>query len=121
MAWWGVIKHAPWGEIAKAASRAPDFLRELRKPSGPAEPVRPTTSTPVPDAEQLKFEIEVLKTNLDRLRTFSESQAAAMDAAAKALSASFDAVTRRIRMLTWLAAAALAASLTALAVALLRY
>jgi len=120
MAWWGVIKHAPWGEIAKAASRAPDFLRELRKPSGPAEPVRPTTSTPVPDAEQLKFEIELLKANVERLRAFSESQGAAMDAAAKALSASFDAVTRRIRMLTWLATAALVASLTALAVALLR-
>ena len=92
MAWWGVIKHAPWGEIAKAASRVPDFVRELRKPSAPAEPIRPATSTPVPDAEQLKFEIELLKSNIDRLRTFSESQSAAMDAQAKALTASFDAI-----------------------------
>lgn len=120
MAWWGVIKHAPWGEIAKAASRVPDFVRELRKPSAPAEPIRPATSTPVPDAEQLKFEIELLKSNIDRLRTFSESQSAAMDAQAKALTASFDAILRRIRILTWLAAAALAASLIALAIVLLR-
>ena len=120
MAWWGVIKHAPWGEIAKAASRVPDLVRELRKPAAPAEPVRPATSTPVPDAEQLKFEIEVLKSNVDRLRTFSESQSGAMDAQAKALTASFEAISGRIRMLTWVAAAALAASLAALAITLLR-
>jgi hypothetical protein len=120
MAWWGVIKHAPWGEIAKAASRVPDLVRELRKPAAPAEPVRPATSTPVPDAEQLKFEIEMLKSNVDRLRAFSESQSAAMDAQAKALTASFDAISGRIRMLTWIAATALAASLIALAIALLR-
>jgi hypothetical protein len=120
MAWWGVIKHAPWGEIAKAASRVPDFVRELRKPGGPTEPARPATSTPVPDAEQLKFEIELVKSNVDRLRAFSETQSAAMDAQSKALAASFDAISSRIRTLSWLVAAALAASLAALAIVLVR-
>lgn len=120
MAWWGVIRHAPWGEIAKAASRVPEFVRELRKPNEAPVPERATTSTPVPDAEQLKFEIELLKSNLDRLRALSESQAAAFDTSARALTASFDAISRRIRALTWMAGIALLVSLIALAMVLVR-
>ena len=107
MAWWGVLKHAPWGEIAKAASRVPEFVRDFRKNATNGEPEPPTTSTPVPGAEQLKFEIEVLKSNLEHLRSCSESQAAAMEAQSKALSESFRAISARMRVLTWITGGAI--------------
>jgi len=111
MAWWGVIKHAAWGEIAKAAARVPEFVREFRKPADAAEPSQPTTSTAIPDAEQLKAEIDRLKTNLERIRSFSEAQASAMDAQSKALAQSLKAMAARIRTLTWIAALAVATSI----------
>lgn len=117
MAWWGVLKHAPWGEIAKAASRVPEFVRDFRKTAANNEPVPPTASTPVPGAEQLKFEIEVLKSNLERLRSYSESQATAMDAQSRALTESFRAITARMRMLTWISGASIAIAVIALIVA----
>ncbi|MBX9963408.1 MAG: hypothetical protein K2Y35_10150 [Burkholderiales bacterium] len=117
MAWWGVLKHAPWGEIAKAASRVPEFVRDFRKTAANNEPVPPTTSTPVPGAEQLKFEIEVLKSNLERLRSYSESQTAAMDAQSKALTESFRAITARMRALTWITAVSVIVAVIALIVA----
>jgi hypothetical protein len=120
MAWWGVLKHAPWGEIAKAASRVPEFVRDFRKTAAESEPAPPGTSTPVPGAEQLKFEIEVLKSNLERLRSHAESQAAAMDAQSRTFAESFRAITARVRVLTWISGASIVIAVVALVVAWMR-
>lgn len=120
MAWWGVLKHAPWGEIAKAASRVPEFVRDIRKAPANNDPVPPTTSTPVPGAEQLKFEIEVVKSNVERLRSYAESHAATVDAQSKALTDSFNAISARMRTLTWIAGAALVVAVIAVIVAWMR-
>ncbi|WP_291299479.1 hypothetical protein [Elioraea sp.] len=121
MASWSWLRHAPWGEIAKAAARVPAFVRDLRKDDDdePAPARQPAADVP-PDVAQLKFELELVKTNLERLRVHSESQAAALDQQARALSESFQSISSRLRTLTWLASAALIAAGIALAVALLR-
>lgn len=122
MAAWGWLKYAPWGEIAKAAARVPELMRDLRKPGqGKLEPEMPTgPGTPVPGAEQLQFEIELLKTNVDRLRAHAETQGRAMEQQAKALAENFDAIGRRLRLITWIAGAALVIAIAALIVVLTR-
>jgi hypothetical protein len=127
MASWGWLRHAPWGEIAKvaakAAAKAPDLVRELRgrvagEESAPPPP--PAPGEPAPDLERLRFDLELVKTNLDRLRAHGEALAQERLTLARATEESFRVLSARLRMATWLAAAALAAALAALAAALLR-
>jgi len=113
MASWTWLRHAPWGEIVKAAARVPEFVRDLRKGGDDDEaptPPRPTAAAEAPsDISQLKFELELLKSNIDKLRGHSEAQGRAMEEQARALAESFNAISARLRTVTWLAAAALAA------------
>jgi hypothetical protein len=123
MASWTWLRHAPWGEIAKAASRVPEFVRDLRnraRDDEPAQPVPPADAEDIPDAARLRFEIELLNTNLERLRSHTEQQAKAQEIQARQIAESFAAIDARQRRLTWLAAAALIAGLAALAAALLK-
>ncbi len=110
MGWESLLKLAPWGEIAKAASRVPDLVRGMRNPSPDAAPA---TSTPVPDAERLVAEIIRIDGNVGQLRTYSEQQATAVAAAMQALSA-------RVTRMTWLAAAALLVASAAIVIPLIR-
>ena len=123
MASWTWLRHAPWGEIAKAASRVPEFVRDLRnrgRDEEPAQPVPPGDADEMPDAARLRFEIELLKTNLERLRSHTEQQAKTHEIQARQIAESFAAIDARQRRLTWLAAAALIAGIAALAAALLK-
>ena len=66
MAAWGWLRHAPWGEIAKAAAaRVPGLVRDLRRrDDDDTPPARPAASADVPpDVAQLKFELELVKTH----------------------------------------------------------
>ena len=110
MSWASLLKMAPWGEIAKAASRVPDLVRGMR---GASPDAAPATSTPVPDAEHLMAEIIRIDGNVGQLRTYSEQQAAAVATAMLGLSA-------RVTRLTWLAAAALLAAIAAIVIPLVR-
>lgn len=123
MASWTWLRHAPWGEIAKAASRVPEFVRDLRnraRDDEPAQAVPPADAEDIPDAARLRFEIELLKTNLERLRSHTEQQAKAQEIQARQIAESFAALDAGQRRLTWLAAAALIAGIAALAAALLK-
>jgi hypothetical protein len=123
MASWTWLRHAPWGEIAKAASRVPEFVRDLRnraRDDEPAQPVPPGEGEDVPDAARLRFEIELLKTNLERLRSHSEQQAKAQETQSRQIAESFAAIAARERRLTWLATAALIVGVAALVAALLK-
>lgn len=125
MAAWGWLRHAPWGEIAKAAAaRVPGLvrdLRDLRRDDDEAPPARPAEGGDAPpDVAQLKFEVELVKTNLERLRAHSESQAAALEHQAKALTESFQAISARLRLLTWIAGLALVLAGGALVLTLVR-
>lgn len=122
MASWSWIKYAPWGEIAKAASRVPDLVRDIRKPreGGDESPRSPGAPESLPDVAQLKFEMELMKANLERLRAHSENQAKAMEDQARVLSESFDAISARLRFATWLAAFAAIAGVVALVAAFVR-
>jgi hypothetical protein len=123
MASWTWLRHAPWGEIAKAAQRVPEFVRDLRNRNRDDEPAQPAPqgeAGEVPDAARLRFEIELLKTNLERLRSHSELQTKAQELQARQIAESFAAIAARQRRLTWLAVAALLAGLAALALAVLR-
>ncbi|MFN8751459.1 MAG: hypothetical protein ACK5ZP_05735, partial [Betaproteobacteria bacterium] len=127
MAYWSLLRHAPWGEIAKvaakAAAKAPDLVRELRSRAsgeGTAPPEPSSPGTAAADLERLRFDLELVKTNLDRLRTHGEALAQERLELARATEESFRVLSARLRLATWLAAAALAAALAALAAALLR-
>lgn len=123
MAAWGWLRHAPWGEIAKAAAaRVPGLVRDLRRgDDDDVQPARPAASAEAPpDVAQLKFELELVKTNLERLRAHSESQAAAQEHQAKALTESFQAISARLRLLTWIAGLALVLAGGALVLTLVR-
>lgn len=122
MAAWAWLKYAPWGEIAKAAARVPDLVRDMRKPREAVEEAQ--RAEPPADAgadvSQLRFEIEILKANLDRLRTHSEAQARAMEEQSRVLSESFETISRRLRFTSWIAVLAILASVIALMAVLLR-
>jgi hypothetical protein len=130
MAWTTLLKAAPWKEIVKIAVQAPDFVREFRKgregATGAADaPAAPPTGNAAgadtaADIAQLRFEIELVKTNLERLRGHSEQQAKAFEAQSRQIAESFAAVSARLRTLTWIAFVALLASIAALAITLLR-
>ncbi len=130
MAWTTLLKAAPWKEIVKIAAQAPEFVREFRKGregatgSGDAPTAPPAGNAAgadlAADIAQLRFEIELMKTNLERLRGHSETQAKAFEAQASQIAESFGAVSARLRTLSWIAFAALVASIAALALALLR-
>lgn len=132
MAWTTLLKAAPWKEIVKIAVQAPDFVREFRKgrengaaaaeapsppPTGAAAGAGPDLAA---DIAQLRFEIELMKTNLERLRGHSEQQAKAFEAQSHQIAESFAALSARLRTLSWLAAAGLLAGIAALALVLLR-
>ncbi len=127
MAYWSWLRYAPWGEIAKvaakAAAKAPDLVRELRGRVSGDETVPPEPSAPgqtTPDLERLRFDLELVKTNLERLRAHGEALSQERQALARATEESFRVLSARLRMATWLTAAALVAALAALAATLLR-
>jgi hypothetical protein len=119
---WTWIKYAPWGEIARLAARAPDLVRELRRPEQPQRPEAGSQAAPDAPAglRELQGELDLLRANVDRLRDFNEQQAKALEAEARALAESFAVISRRIRLLTLVSAAALIVGTVALAAALVR-
>ena len=120
---WSWLKYAPWGEIAKAARRVPEFVRDLRKDDDDDQAPAPSRSaspdTP-PELAQLRFELELLKANIEKLRAHSETQGRALEEQARALTQISNAHAARLRTAAWVAGLALIVALAAFVTALLR-
>jgi len=120
---WGWLKYAPWGEIAKAAAKVPGLVRELRggdDDEAPTPPPRPPADGEPPDVAQLRFEVELLKSGIDKVRAQGEAQQRALEQHARALTQELATISSRLRTVTWIATVALLAALAAVATALLR-
>jgi hypothetical protein len=120
---WGWLKYAPWGEIAKAAAKVPGLVRELRggdDDEAPTPPPRPPADGEPPDVAQLRFEVELLKSGIDKVRAQGDAQQRALEQHARALAQELATISARLRTVTWIASVALLAALAAVATALLR-
>lgn len=120
---WGWLKYAPWGEIAKAAAKVPGLVRELRggdDDESPPPPPRPPAEVEPTDVAQLRFEVELLKSGIDKVRAQGEAQQRALEQHSRALAQELATISARLRTVTWIASVALIAALAAVATALLR-
>lgn len=120
---WAWLKHAPWGEIAKVAGRVPEFVRDLRRGRDDDEvppPAAPAGAEAPDDVARLRFEIELLKTHVERLRAHSEQQAQVIETQARQMADGMAELGARARLNGWIAAAALVAAIAAIALVLMR-
>ena len=120
---WGWLKYAPWGEIAKAAAKVPGLVRELRGGDGdenevPPPPPRPAAEGEAPDVAQLRFEVELLKSGIDKVRAQGDVQQRALEQQSRVFAQEIAAISARLRTVTWIATVALLAALAAVATAL---
>ena len=114
MAAWSWLRHAPWGDIARAAARrVPDLVRDLRgappaePPPGPRPAAEAGTGAPTSDLADLRFRLELLEAGLDKLRSQAETQARLADERTRELSAAVESLAARARVATWVACAGL--------------
>lgn len=122
MAAWGWLRHAPWGELARAAARVPDLVRDFRRTrDDEPEPAPPGTAPEGgTDVAQLRFELEAARSRIDKLRSQVDAQAGLLDSQARLLAETSAALSTRLRLALWMSALALIAGAGALAVVLLR-
>ena len=105
---WGWLKYAPWGEIAKAAAKVPGLVRELRggdEDETPPPPRPPAEGEP-PDVAQLRFEVELLKSGIDKVRAQGDAQQRALEQHARTLAQELATISARMRTVTWIASVA---------------